>query len=1081
MKVSTHSINLDNTISIMSLIYTFFDKTSYQYSNQQNSNNDLYVPLNVDTEFYNRDLNDSKLAENPSCTITVQVRGLNDNGKIYTHRDCKNIARHDLMTESFIGFQYLIDNRYSIRYHKPVITNIKTLSSLPKVYFHLYLHFACADLIRIFYDDYQNDIRELILNANNSGSGITQRRRLETYHRGKIKGFQSSNGYNPFCLTNWLMEYEGITYQVGIRVFDTIAIAGQQKYSDLAELVGFDLPYKNLLTKEDKQNMIDTYLNHKDFDNYAIGDLYAYELLLGFDKQYKDLLQEFLGIKDNDKSTARLTIGSSIAIVFSKLLKSKMNNPKLFKEINKYGNSDYLRKFKDTRAILSKVDGGRCFNNRPLETSVLKSGNYDNIEDLVNNLDMLCDVDIVGAYGKGLSLQDYPIGTPKMFCHQLDKNNKYRTLREILDDGYVTDNGIKIKGIRNQLVNGLWIMRVSTIKPLNYCQDLISSWVIDPNKINRLSDPNDDDLTIDYPKEGFNKIFTNEIYLGLITSDILQWIDNICSQSQRKELYDNLLVVNAMWYDKDKELKDIGEVEKYFNEFKNEDESFYDGDKLYSVQNNSHYWYRINIGDLSINELLKVRNTYDKKTHKKENTFYKLCINTTYGILVSKFFDVSNSVVGNNITARCRCMMYYLEKGLNGFQSITDGCIFELDNVVYPVKGKRLTANNLVKGYQRIPNEKYWFTDKLKINNYRKLVIDKITIFIKEGDALNNLLEKFIKISGNNIIDIIKTRLEFYKFYNHLKTLKVGDRFNVPDKFKEIFDDLHSLIKNNIGYPDSNFYSLENDILEHLRNIFPNVDVLHKVIINNEGIEQKGYYTLEIKCFSNKAIFHGNANYYLDGVKELKGNELVDKSKIVKMRGYGKESFIFESNDDLDTLEDNEDILYRYLLEDIEDNESELEDIDLLGLNIPDSFFDSLKSDLTRVQRQDYFIQNKIIKCKDYKSNYNTNYKHNNLEIGYTDIDVRLLTELVLSQFTYPTLNNYKKWIDNHYKHKSKYGQGYESCFLNEDGTLNYQLMIESIDEKIKESKGIKLKPFKHPSYDYKLLRKDDIQNRFID
>ncbi|BAQ63235.1 hypothetical protein GM3708_3641 (plasmid) [Geminocystis sp. NIES-3708] len=1050
----------------MSLIYTFFDKTSYYYSNEENSNNDLYVPLNVDTEFYTRDLNDPKLGKNPSCTITVQVRGLKDNGKIYTHRDCADIARHDLMRESFIGYQYLIDSGYSISYRKDVVNNIKKLSSLPKVYFHLYLHFACADIIRIFYDDYQNDIRGLILNANNSGSGITQRRRLETYHRGKIKGFQSSNGYNPFCLTNWLMEYEGVTYQVGIRVFDTIAIAGQQSYSDLAELVGYELPYKNLLTKEDKENMIDTYLTHNDFDNYALGDLYAYELLLGFDHQYKHLLQGFLGIKDNDKSTCRLTIGSSMAMVLSKLLKSKMNNPKLFKEINKYGNSDYLRKLKDTRAILSKVDGGRCYNNRPLETSVFKSGNYNNIDDLTNNLNMLCDIDISGAYGKGLSLQDYPIGVPKMFCHQLDKNNKYMTLREFLDK-----HG-------KELLDGLWIMRVSTLKPLKYPQDLISSWVIDPNKINRLSDPSDDDLSVDYPKEGFNKIFTNEIYLGLISSDILQWIDNICSQSQRKELYDNLMVVNAMWYEKDKELKDIKEVEKYYENYSDQDESFYDGDSLYSVQKNSYYWYRINIGDLLINELLKVRNNYDKKTHKKENTFYKLCINTTYGILVSKFFDVSNSVVGNNITARCRCMMYYLEKGLNGYQSITDGCIFELDNVVYPVKGKRLTANNLVKGYQRVPNEKLWFTDKLKVVKRKIYMVTKwYNLHIKENTHIDYY--KYVD-NPSNQSEVDKLKKEFEEY---LINKKDDENTGASDKVVKIFDDL--VKKNESDFEDEIikssdiFYDIEKDVLAHLRNIFPNVDVLHKNIINDEGVEQKGYYTLEIKCFCNKAIFHGNANYYLDGVKELKDKELVKKEKVVKMRGYGKDSFIFESNEDLDSLEDNEDNLYSYLFEDIEDLGTELEDIDILGLNIPENFFNSLKNDLTRVQRQDYFIQNKIIKCKDYKSNYNT-YKHIKLEVGYTDIDVRLLTELVLSQFTYPTLSSYKKWIENHYKHKSKYGQGYESCFLNDDGTLNYQLMINTIDEKIKEDKGIKLKQVDHPSHKLRLLRKEDIQNRFL-
>lgn len=1043
----------------MSLIYTFFDKYDYSYSNV-NDGIDLYIPLNVDTEFYNRDLNDSLLRKNPSCTITVQVRGIdNDQGKIYTHSDCTDIAKHDLMVHPFIGYQYLIDKGYDIKYYKKKIINIKELSALPKMFFHLYLHFACADLIRLFYGDYQDDIRQLILNPNNSSNGITQRRRLETYYRGKVKGSRSPNTYHPFCLTNWIVEYQDKTYQVGLRVFDTVAIAGNQSYADLADLVGFDLPYKNLLTKEDKENMINTYLNNDDFDNYALGDLYSYDLLKGFDNQNKHLLQEFLGIPDDEKTTSKLTIGSTIASVLSTKLKSIMITPKLFKDINHFANSDYLRKLSDSRKIMSKVDGGRCFNNRPLVTSVFKDGDYDNIEDLASNLDMLCDIDISGAYGKGLALQDYPIGIPKMFSHQIDKNNKYRTLREILDTGYIANKTVKVKGIRDQLIDGLWIMRVSTIKPLKHPQDLIASWVIDPNKIDNSELGIDGkEINVDYTKEGYSKIFTNEIHYGLITSDILQWIDNICSQSQRKELYDNLVVINAIWYEKDKETT-IENVEKCFVEFQDQDESFYDGDILLSSQKNSFYWCRVNLGELLINDMINERNKYDKKTHKKENDFFKLCINTTYGILVSKYFDVSNTVVGNNITARCRCMMYYLEKGLNGFQSITDGCIFELDNVVFPVDGKRLTANNLVKGYQKTIRDRQWKTDKLKINKYFKFKVND---------------KEYIRIFDP--YKFLKNHIDYNEYW--LKLLSED-----LEEFGKLDFNAYELLETDI-------YSIENDVLNHLRNLFPNVDILHKVITDNEGKEQKGYYTLEIKCFAKSAFFHGNANYCLEGVKELKNDGLLVspinkktgtiQDKIIKMRGYGKESFIFATNEDIETLEDNEDNLFSYLLDDLDDNDDNLEDIVLLGHNIPEMFFDSLKSDFNAVQRQDYFIQYGIIKCKDYKTHYKTFYQHTKLEIGYSNIDVRLLTELVLSQFTYPTLESYERWINNHYKHKSKHGQGYESCFLNDDGTLNYQLMIETIDQRIKDNKTLKLKPIDHPSYKNRLARIDDIKTRLL-
>ncbi|MEO0968266.1 MAG: hypothetical protein AAFX80_07980, partial [Cyanobacteria bacterium J06639_18] len=55
-----------------------------------------------------------------------------------------------------------------------------------------------------------------------------------------------------------------------------------------------------------------------------------------------------------------------------------------------------------------------------------------------------------------------------------------------------------------------------------------------------------------------------------------------------------------------------------------------------------------------------------------------------YGDMVSKYFMTSNPVVGNNITARARCLAWFMEKGLHGWQSITDGCAFELNGVLYP-------------------------------------------------------------------------------------------------------------------------------------------------------------------------------------------------------------------------------------------------------------------------------------------------------------------------------------------------------------------------------------------------------------
>nr|YP_010951645.1 hypothetical protein RU988_pgp210 [Laurencia elata]WMP12584.1 hypothetical protein [Laurencia elata] len=53
---------------------------------------------------------------------------------------------------------------------------------------------------------------------------------------------------------------------------------------------------------------------------------------------------------------------------------------------------------------LAKTNGGRCYNNRPLEPS-LKG--------------ILIDVDITGCYGKGLKLQRYLIGKPMIISYDI--------------------------------------------------------------------------------------------------------------------------------------------------------------------------------------------------------------------------------------------------------------------------------------------------------------------------------------------------------------------------------------------------------------------------------------------------------------------------------------------------------------------------------------------------------------------------------------------------------------------------------------------------------------------------------------
>lgn len=1007
----------------MILLYNTFKHFQYNNSNSLVTSA-IYCPLNVDSEFYNLDYKDKDYSINPSPTLTIQVRGIesDDTGTIYGHRDCADISRHPLMIERFIGLQYLKDKGYNITCHKS--SNKYLLKELPKFHFHLYCHFAVAEIMRIAYGDIKESIKELIVNSKNSGSGITQENRTRTYTR-------CGRNYYHYALLPYIVNYNRISYQLSIEIHDSIGLTGNNSYATLAKLADFELPHKDKLTQKDKENMKDTYLNNPEFDNYALGDLFVYEMFKGI-KSLVTSISEDIKIPIELKHTIGSTVANTLETALMRF--HGIADKKMFKSLTVNANSDFLRKLKDTRALLSKVDGGRCFNNRPTTIKLSKTP-IEDVNSLVTSQSSLVDIDISGAYGKGLSIQDYPIGNPKTFVHLLDNDfNKYLTLREFL----------QLHG--HELVDGLWTMRVSTAKTLKYPQDFITSWIVDVKKIDRLSTEDKDDIYADYPKEGYSKIFSNEIKLGTVTSDILDIILNICSRLQKDELLDNLLVINAMWYDKKFEVSNYDELLSKIADYKGDSTSTYVSDKLNNIFDRCHYWCRVNLGKLFINKLLQKRAEYDKSS--PYNTFYKLMINTTYGVLVSKYFNVGNSVVGNNITARCRCMAWYMEKGLNGVQSITDGCVFELDNVAFPVSGRRLTANNLVSGYRESTNIKRWYTDKLKINLRRKIKLDSgYELFFKFEDLEIDYESDYFKEFLNS--DYYKSLKEDYD--NGVRITYEDLRKSLPISDKEFQDNLDMI---------EGCYSIEDDVLEHLRNIFPKVKVLHEKIINNDGVEQLGYYTLEIKRFASDGVFHGNANYKLSGCKENKKGVLVDSDDVYKMRGY-KSDKCFVINDyenEIGLLEDD----------DFYDSES----IDKVNINIPKTFMDNLSINPNSIDRILPFNQSSILKIKEYKNNYLNKYINTNLIVGSTLNRLRLLRELSIGQFLFRDSQQFEKWLKRHNQHKEKFGQGLESNYCSEDGlSLNYALLISEIDESIMSDSKINLRPIKHPYLD--LLRNE--------
>ena len=112
----------------------------------------------------------------------------------------------------------------------------------------------------------------------------------------------------------------------------------------------------------------------------------------------------------------------------------------------------------------------------------------------------------------------------------------------------------------------------------------------------------------------------------------------------------------------------------------------------------------------------------------------------------------------------------------------------------------------------------------------------------------------------------------------------------------------------------------------------------------------------------------------------------------------------------------------------------------------PSQFFLEELDNPSKLKRSKTFKKTGILKLNDWKRNY-----QKWLDIGYVCGDtiekVGLLREFSLSQFTYQTIEQYLAIEKEVQRNKRRYNQSYEGYFLNDDGTLNYQDMINTIDE----------------------------------
>jgi hypothetical protein len=517
--------------------------------------------------------------------------------------------------------------------------------------------------------------------------------------------------------------------------------------------------------------------------------------------------------------------------------------------------------------INAKVLGGRCVNSAPTLISQL--------------LKPIADVDLKGCYVAAMMTQLFPIGRPIIIGEKFSrdsKRNHFPKLKDFLKTvepelvPSLWQAWISVEDKNGELID------------LPCDQDYFPSWKAPVS----FFDYDKDEEGVWLERTDQVRHYKRAIFNTPLTHDGLQWLRLVASKELRDFIMENAVVKTAMYYPASQRKSNPnawvrGRIAHEQNT-DNVNTCVVEVNKkgvLEVVDKNREYygWYAVNLGDLIAKKLKSKRNewrvvsdaykvlrakkirspkdlekldrldrkkidrvlnsdtlgTYpggietlidESRIYKKHplDELFKLCGNTVYGVVVSRFFTLSNPVVGNNITARCRSIIALYQGACKGWNAITDGGLMRLDQVFYPRNNRFLNhrANLLVEGTAREFHDNHMRC--APIGGYDQIKWDgEFLVFVKDGKET---------------------------------------RFHKSDPRKE----------DGSGYLDL----IDDLILEHVRLCYPDgLDVL----------APNSPFTFETKGVVESAAIHGAGNYYLEGGNHGEGYG-DGPDNMVKMRSY---------------------------------------------------------------------------------------------------------------------------------------------------------------------------------------------------
>ena len=973
-------------------------------------------------------LNKTDIQAIPTIHLTTQIKhALYDDAEILINPDIKDFYEKNVLNTAchypsydkdslghifdFLklkGFQTEIGNKNELEKEE--------FKKYPTCTFKLYAYFLLADLSKIFQTLPTNIYKKIKgeewvenqlftdLKKAFQKKKITQERRLKT---------NSNNGFCQQWHTQRLITINGLKYRLVFDLIDLGAMQGAISLNSVLENLGMDTSNKNLLD-DVKDNMLLAMIERpEEFKKYALGDLVIYDAFKKHNDLFKKAYEE-LGLKKYFTEVKLTTGATTNDLQQSILLKNlglnipNTENIKILKYYTIPATSKNLktsitkevRNLKESelnKHLLSKTNGGRCYNNRQAINTISKDFT-------------LVDIDITGAYSTTASVLPFYYGCPVIMGFKPGKV----TLREFLKhyEKYFIERGFKLA--------------VETIKPLTIEQDFIPSWLklkID-KEVKTIDGTNEyagiTTHSIDLDNTP-TAILTRELITSTLTWDELDIITTEWTNKQRDEFLDNVYMKSALFYPKNFECKSIDDLfskKEIHKRFKDE---IYNSYVVNDDGEYNHYWYATNFGKLGLDKIIQKRAEY-KKTNPSLAYLYKLIANTLYGINVSKYFEISNILLAANITAMCRCGMYLTEKALNIYQTITDGGIFDLNEVIHKIvryKKNIIDTSLFVRAYQMnnrdlVQNHK-WKNKPITENG------KKIQYHQGKGWLIDN------KYYGNIDRDI------YVKLSKEL------------EEYKKIYGENHEFTKQkeNELKPFENEIKILNTkisdlVIKHIRKVFPNNDIFNgefkKLKVDEKGLAIKdkdnnfiyekviGLYNFEVKNICNSVSFHGSADYMYTNLK----------GKITtKMRGY--------------------DVKPNVVAWKLENNKLK-PDTDYYNEKQPiQRFLEDLKYKPESVKIQPPFTKTSILKPAQFSKEYRKTFQYTDLKCGDDFMEIVKLPIFTL-RFKFQTEKQLKGWTRYYNSLKRRYaGLSFEIFYLNQDGTINYKKMMYEIDKYINE------------------------------